>query len=556
MPFEQSEIPDRGSEEDTKSRTSDKLGPLFGFITLIFLFAALASRLLQAMPAFWIFLVLGIGTLIAFVTMRSQAVFSFFVSRQARYGANVFIAVLLVFGIVAIVNVIVAQRLDKTADWTSDKRHTLSDQTKKILNGLTKDVKMIAFFPAESENPRMQRDLELARYMAESYQRETDKLDVEFVDPYVDPRKAEVYDNPFPGTIIFESGSKQETVTTLGEQKFTSAIMKVTRDKAKKIYFLIGHEERAIDDFEQTGYNTAEEALEKQNYLVETLDLTTQPDIPADCDVLVVAGPKAPLARHEVAAISKYLDGNGKLLLMFEPSLLSPKDPNQAVIDLMDKWGVTVGNDLVFDIIRAAFFLPAGRYPEAPAVDNFEFHQITQYPLLPVVFRVARSITPKTETGKLSVKSLAKTTDEIGASWGETERKADGTFAESSYTEDKDTPAPVSLAVAIEMTDDNRTTTDEELDAPKETKTRIVVVGDSDFAANVFFPRGGGDLFLNMVNWLTLEEDLISIRPIDPAQKSLRGLMANEAVFVQLASIFLIPLIVFLIGVVVWWRRR
>ena len=98
---------------------------------------------------------------------------------------------------------------------------------------------------------------------------------------------------------------------------------------------------------------------------------------------------------------------------------------------------------------------------------------------------------------------------------------------------------------------------DSSADALKESKTRIVVVGDSDFATNLFFQRsGGGDLFLNAVNWLTLEEDLISIRPIDPSERSLRLMTPREVAFVQMASIFLIPLIIFLIGVGVWWRRR
>ena len=66
----------------------------------------------------------------------------------------------------------------------------------------------------------------------------------------------------------------------------------------------------------------------------------------------------------------------------------------------------------------------------------------------------------------------------------------------------------------------------------------------------------GGDFFLNAVNWLTLEEDLIAIRPIDPSERSLRMMTPSEVAFVQMAAIFLIPLIIFLIGVGVWWRRR
>ena len=171
-----------------------------------------------------------------------------------------------------------------------------------------------------------------------------------------------------------------------------------------------------------------------------------------------------------------------------------------------------------------------------------------------VTFLAARSVTPKEDKGpELNVKSLAKTTDAVGASWGETGRKEDGTFAEPEYTPNEDTPPPVSLAVVVESLNDDEISADE----PNKTKTRIVAVGDADFASNHFFKAtGGGNLFLNAANWLTLEEDLIAIRPIEPNERTLRFLTRGEAAFVQIASIFLIPMVIFLVGLVVWWRRR
>jgi ABC-type uncharacterized transport system involved in gliding motility auxiliary subunit len=245
---------------------------------------------------------------------------------------------------------------------------------------------------------------------------------------------------------------------------------------------------------------------------------------------------------------------------MLDPSLNSAKEPNQGLVGLMDRWGVTIDNDLVLDRIRPAFFLVGGSQPEAPTLDDFEFHQITQEVYRPVTFQLARSVTPKTNTGSnLNVKSLVKTTDEIGGSWGETKRRADGTFEpDLSYTEGEDTPPPVSLAVAVQReSSESMPSDDPAADTPEEDKTRIVVVGDSDFANNFFFHgTGGGDFFLNAVNWLTLEEDLIAIRPVDPSERSLRMMTPREVAFVQMTAIFLIPLIIFLIGVGIWWRRR
>ena len=547
--------------ENAKSRSGDKWAPLFGFLALILLFATLSSVFLRQRLLLSIFLVLGIAALTAFVILKRQAIFRFFVSRQVRYGTNVGATVLLVTGIAVIVNVIVAQRFDKSADWTTDKIYTLSDQTKNILHGLDREVQVIAFFTLNPTSNQLARDRQRAEHLLEMYQRETDKLSVELVDPNAEAMKRQEYDILLDGTTVFESGGVQEQITTVDEQKFTSAILKVVRDESLKIYFLTGHEEQVIDNFDQNqGYSITKEELEKQNYRVETLSLTTQPEIPADCAALIVPGPKAPLMAHEVNAISEYLDRDGKLFLMLDPSLNSAEEPNQGLVNLMDKWGVTIGNDLVLDRIRPAFFLVGGSQPEAPTLDAFEFHQITQEVYRPVTFQIARSVTPKTNVGSdLNIKSLVKTTDEIGGSWGETKRRVDGTFEpDLSYIEGEDTPPPVSLAVAIQRVG-GELTTDEppSADTQEESKTRIVIVGDSDFTNNFFFHgTGGGDFFLNAVNWLTLEEDLIAIRPIDPSERSLRMMTPHEVAFVQMTAIFLIPLIIFLIGVAVWWRRR
>ncbi len=547
--------------EEATSRIGDKWAPLLGFLTLILLFATLSSVFLHQRIALWIFLVLGIVSLTTFVILKRRAVFPFFVSRQVRYGTNVGVAVLLVTGIAVIVNIIVAQRFDKSVDWTSDKIYTLSDQTKKILHGLDREVQVIAFFSLSATSEQLARNRQRAEDLLEMYQRETAKLSVEFVDPYSGAMKSQEYNIQFDETTVFESGGVRELIRTVDEQAFTSAILKVIRDDLLKIYFLTGHEEQAIGDFDENrGYSQTKAELEKQNYRVETLSLATQPEVPADCAALIIPGPKAPLMDHEVNAISKYLNKGGKLFLMLDPSVNTVQEPNQGLVDLMNRWGVTIGNDLVLDRIHPAFFLFGGSQPQAPTPIDFEFHQITQTMGRQVTFQIARSVSPKTNVGSnFEVKSLVKTTDEIGGSWGETKRKADGTFEmDLSYTEGEDTPPPVSLAVAIQHAGNEPMASDDlSVDAPNATGTRIVVVGDSDFANNLFFHgTGGGDFFLNAVNWLTLEEDLIAIRPVDPSERSLRLMTPGDVAFVQMTTIFLIPLIIFLIGVGVWWRRR
>ena len=153
----------------------------------------------------------------------------------------------------------------------------------------------------------------------------------------------------YDGTIIFDSGDRHEKITTVEEQKFTSALLKLIRAETKKVYFLVGHKEHEITDFNNDGYSEVRTELENQNYAAFPLSLLTEPDIPADCDLLVIAGPKNPLTRNEIDIVAKYLKRSGKLFLMLDPSIASAEDVNRRIVGLMRRWGITIGNDLVID---------------------------------------------------------------------------------------------------------------------------------------------------------------------------------------------------------------
>ena len=384
--------------------------------------------------------------------------------------------------------------------------------------------------------------------MLELYAHETKFVTVTYADPYIDQLLRNKYDIRVDGTIVFESDARHEKVTIIEEQKFTGAILKLIKEETKKIYFLVGHEEREIEDFKDEGYSSLRADLEDQNYAAFSLSLLTAPDIPADCEVLVIAGPKTALSRRELDIVTKYLARNGKLLLMLDPSLTSAEDANSGLVRLMKRWGITIGNDFVID--ETDFFPLFG--PSAP-VPGIELHEITRAMRDFVAFPITRSVTPAAESpANLSVKSLAKTVGGIQDSWGETARTPDGTFStELIYTPGVDTPPPVSVAVAVEQKVDSYRQ-GETTGSP----TRIVVFGDSDFAVNAALREANRNLFLATIHWLTLEEDLIAIRPIDLQKQALRQLRVQDVRLIQITSVFLIPTIVFIAGSIVWWQRR
>ncbi|GAG47518.1 unnamed protein product, partial [marine sediment metagenome] len=93
-------------------------------------------------------------------------------------------------------------------------------------------------------------------------------------------------------------------------------------------------------------------------------------------------------------------------------------------------------------------------------------------------------------------------------------------------------------------------------EADEEQGTTLMVIGDSDFASNEHFYSGNnGDLFLNAVSGLTAGTEIVSIeRKVLPFR---RLIVSPEAArFINYSSIGLLPLLVLVIGAVIWWRRR
>lgn len=518
-------------------------GPLLGFLTLIFSFIAIASWVFQAKFVFWICLLLVLVSLAIFARLHFADFMNFFISRQARYGANVALSIVGVIGIAVFINAIVIQRFDKKADLTKLQLYTLSEQTKTVLKDVKKEIRVIAFFSDDTSQSAVR-----AKDMLELYQRETEFLTFSFKNPYVDLQLSDTYQLRYDGTIIFDSEERHEKVTAVEEQKFTSAIFKLIRDETKNVYFLVGHKEHEISDFNNDGYSEVRTELENQNYAAFSLSLLTEPDIPSDCELLVIAGPKTPLTRTEIDTVEKYLNHSGKLLLMLDPSATSAEDVNKGLVGLMRRWGIAIENDLVIDETQ---FVPLFG-PTAP-VPGFELHEITRAMRDPVAFPATRSVTPIGDrASNLSAKSFAKTIGGTGDSWGEKQRGTDGTFSGTfTYTHGADTPPPVSIAVAVEQKMEQNSDGNAAY-----SPTRIVVFGDSDFAVNAAFRASNRDLFLSTVNWLTLEEDLIAIRPIDLQGQTLRQMRVHDIRLVQITSVFLIPSIVFIAGLIVWWQRR
>ena len=487
-----------------------------------------------------IVLLVGALALIGFCVMNAGRIAATLGRRSTRYGANAALVILIVFGIVVLINFI-SNRHHRRVDLTANKRYSLSDQTLKILRNLDKNVTFTAFYK-EGEGEHL-------KDLLKEYEYHSDEIGYEFVDPDRYPGKARRYGVTTYGTTIVETDEKEEKISGATEEDITNAILKVTREGRKTLYFLEGHGEKDTDSDERDGYSTARDAIKDDNYEVRKHLLMQNPKIPEDCAVLIIAGPQKDLLAHEKGAIAEYLKVGGKILFLLDPS------PAAGLEDYLKDWGVIVGRDVVVDVSGVGQLFGADEF--IPIVTDFGFTDITKDFDVATFFPYARSVSVDENAGEdLTVEMLAETGPH---SWAET-GSLEGTIA---FDEDQDIEGPVSLAVVV--TADVKDTVEEAETSDTTTtsggckekgKARLVVFGDSDFASNAYFGlSGNGDLFLNAVSWLAEEEDLIAIRPKSPDTRPVT-MTFSQARSIFFFTVILLPAIVFITGLSVWWRRR
>lgn len=471
---------------------------------------------------------------------RVQAVLS---KRSTKYGANTTLMILIVLAIIILVEVI-SSRHDSIVDLTKNKRYTLSEQTKKILTALEKDVNVVAFFTIDQAGRGTLEDL------LKQYSRVSSQLKYEFVDPYKNPARTRSYEISTEGTIVLETSEKQEKMYEPTEEALTNALIKVTREGKKSIYFVKGHGEHDLQDDGEKGYGIIKKALQDANYEVQELLLMQEPIVPEDAAVVIVGGPQKDLLPTELETLKTYIQGGGNVLFMLDPE----HAPETAAF--LKAYGVVLGDNTVIDTNPLNQMFGAGY--GMPIVSSYEPHPITEKFNMATIFPLTRSVEIEdTLPEGVSGQSLA---DSAEQSWAETS-KEELQSGNVSYTEGDDQQGPISLGAVftVDVAEESHAEPPEEGEEtePQEpVSARVVVFGDSDFASNAYIGwSGNGDLFLNTLNWLAKEEDLVAIRAKDPEMVPLM-LTAAQGRLAFLLAIVILPLAVITAGVTVYVNRR
>lgn len=491
----------------------------------------------------------GLVTVLLYMLGQWREVKDTFSQRNTQMGTLSLTSVVVFLAILVGLNY-VAGRQNKRWDLTANQEFSLSEQTRKVLSELKTPLELKVF--DRPDNFPTFRD-RLAEYEYQSSQ-----VKIEYVDIFKQPVLAQQLDVQQEGTVVLQHDGRTERITTSTEQDITNAIIKVVEGVQKKVYFVQGHGEKDPDNADQRlGYSTAVEALKRDNFTVEKLVIAQNTDIPADASVVIIAGPTADLFQPEIDALQRYLNKGGKLLLMVDPQTEKDARPLPLIEAFALNWGARLGNDVVLDISGMGQLIGTG--PSVPVAAQYPAHPITSNFGLLTAYPLARSVTAFTSDGQKPAQNLIETG---GRSWAEADIAGLADGGEVSMDAAKgDRQGPISIASALSMdAPEQGSAPDPATQKPGETppkkQTRVVVVGDSDYAANgALGVQGNRDLFLNTINWLAQQENLIAIRPKDPEDRRVT-MTSDQRVRSFFTTILIVPGLVFLAGIFNWWRRR
>ncbi len=520
--------------------------------------SALMALLSPFTDPLWIFgnLVVGVSLLGAAVFMSldslRERVRSGGGRRAGKYGTSAIVGALLGIVILGLLGFL-STRYHTRFDVSEASVHTLAPQTTELLEGLEEDVEITAFFN-ESESPPIAGLLD--RYVFAS-----ERVKVRYVDPNSEPGLVDALglttEELAAGVVRFTVSSGESTsLSEFSEPDITNALVKLVKSTGKKVYFLVGHNERGITPLpgeEGTfaggpeSFGRAADALVNETYAVEPLLLASMEAVPADASAVIVAGPTRPLLEGELAALRRYVEGGGGLFVAIDPRAQTN------LYALLEEWGVLMGDDVVVDRALAVF----GQATTPIAQEYDGSHPITAPLREPALFPMVRSIELVEATAaRFSV--LAKTGEE---SWAERDLEGWRASGRAEYDE-LDVMGPVGIAVAgsvraagIPPAAHNVHGSDE-TDAEPVAEGRLVVFGDSDFASNETLDAlRNKDLFVNSVNWLAGDLSQITVRP-NVSRASSFQMSQDEFRRIQYLSLFVLPEAIAIFGVLTWWLRR
>jgi hypothetical protein len=445
-------------------------------------------------------------------------------------------------------------------DLTQNRRHSLSAETRSYLDALQAPVRIIVTLTDDADNPELRqayRDITglLREYTYVTRQNDKGRVEVELLDIYQNRKKAEELGIEQPNLVILLNGEHRRVLTMgdfyrtkarrrdafKGEATLTSAILDVSAVEKKKVYFLQGHGEISPDDVGPRGLSLLRDELRQRNFALAGLDLAQTRKIPDDAAVLVIPGPQGRLQPLEEELLRTYLQTRaGRVILLLDPMR------QHGLENLLFDWGVIVYDNVIYDSNPEeqddAGNLRLRRFAKHVITDNLINNQ------LPVIVGPARVVSEDRGRSSDDGLSVAKLIAASDTAWGAVNYRL---RVPRAYVAGQDLRDRTGLGVMV---------VSERLkpaNLPLSVRGgRLAVIGTADLVTNnrVINP-GNINLFLATLNWCADRDTQVNI-PVRPIERFQLALSQEDLGRLRLGLMGLVPGVVALLGLLVYWTRR
>ncbi len=470
-------------------------------------------------------------------------------TRRARQGAGALASIAVSVGIVLLVNFLAA-RYNERWDLTRTRSFSLHPATERVLKSLPDGVEVVGFFPQADRNT-----FRGARVLFETFAAEQPKLKLTVADPNQQPDLYAKLGRPGARVTVVRRGDRQVVFPGFEEGDLAAALLEVGREQSKVLYWVIGHEERAFDARGALGYQRLQSDLLKEYYEARPLSLGAGEQVPEDAALVVIADPRRPLPSAEVASYDAYLRRGGRLLALVDVDPAQPEQGANPLAELLERWGLFARRGLILDP-RAR---TGDRDPRNVTGDRF-LHpsvsalegQLTQFPLArPVEFGPVMN---DQQVFHYKLVDLGQDRDRQGKDPFVSSDLALALLPAdelSRLPQQAGSGEPVSVAIGAYRKYPPRPG-----DTHAGREARAVLVGDADFLNDAHFDQvANRELAVNIVRWLTGEELLIRREGERRAAREAMSVSPDQMNLVIALAIG-IPVVVFLVGWIVWLTRR
>ena len=447
--------------------------------------------------------------------------------RQLQFQNLIFVTGLLILmGLLAWLST----RYNLDADWTSSGRNTLSIDSRQLLDQMPDGIHITAF---ATENALVREHI---RDLIGRYQRYKPNVELSFVNPDAEPDRIRELDITLDGELLVAYQGRSEKLQSLSEQTLTNTLLRIARQKQRRVSFLSGHGER--DPLGQANHDLGKfgQLLEQKGIVLDSLKLAETPEIPADTNLLVVADPRVKLLPGEIHLVHRYVQDGGNLLWLAEPGTIAGLEP------VAEALGIEFLPGTIVDATTQLF-----------GIDNPAFALIPEYPMHPVT-REMNSLTLYPQATALDVSAAQGWQSEpllttLERAWTEI-GPISGTIRFDEDSDERMGPLDIGFVFSRLM---GKKEAGEEEDASEQ---RVIVIGDADFLSNAYLGNGGNvELGLNLFNWLNHDDQFIAVTARTAGDVNLE-LSKTAQIIIGFGFLFGLPLLLLSAGAAIWWRRR